>query len=406
MSDIQGDVQGPDRAGGWADDQIRTMVRWLLYLVFLVIGFTILSEVAGLLTPLLAAAGIAYLLDPVVDWLETKGMSRTMAVTLLLVIFLATVTIAMVLLIPLVISEGTTFVNEGAPRMLANGKQWLATQLGHDKPPEEWNNILNSENIKAAFSTASGPLATMASVAIGGVFALLGFLAHALMIPVFAFYFLVDWDNMVGRVKNMIPPRHQTQVVDVMTEIDSVVSGWIRGQLTVTTILAVLYAIAFKILGVPMGLTIGFLVGAMTIIPFLGTIVGAALTMLLLLLDYKSGSQMGAVGGVFVVLHLLEAAVLTPKIVGHRVGLSEVGALFAVVAGGTLLGFFGILLAVPLAASIAVLVRRAYKAYETSQFYATETPIPAAAVGEGSVALEAAEVDTEADTEETKGVDD
>ncbi len=404
MSDIPSDVQGSNRVGGWADDQIRTMVRWLLYMVFVVIGFTILSEVAALLTPLLAAAGIAYLLDPVVDRLEAKGMSRTWAVTLLLVTFLATVTIALILLIPLIITEVTAFIND-APTMLENGKRWLAARLGHDEVPKEWNEMLNKENVQAAIGSAAGPLAAMAKAAVGGIFSLLAFLAHALMIPVFAFYFLVDWDNMMSRSKKMIPRRHESQVVDILKEIDSVVSGWIRGQLTVTTILAILYAIAFKVLDVPMGLTIGFLVGGMTIIPFLGTIVGAALTMLLLLLDYQGAGQIAGVGGVFVVLHLLEAAVLTPKIVGHRVGLSEVAALFAVVAGGTLLGFFGILLAVPLAASIAVLVRRAYGAYEKSEFYQTDTSTTAEAVGVGEVALEAAQVDTEADTEETKGDD-
>jgi len=368
MSDIDSDVHGPDCGNGWADDQIRTMVRWLLYLVFLVIGFTILRRVASVLTPLLAAAGIAYLLDPVVDKLEARGMSRTWAVTLLLVVFLAVVTVTLLIVIPLIATEVTSFI-DNAPKMLDNGKRWLAAQLGHDHVPKEWDEWLSKENIQNTLGSQTGPLTDMARAALGGVFSLLGFLAHALMIPVFAFYFLVDWDHMVRRGRNIIPRRHEDQAVDIVKEIDSVVSGWIRGQLTVTTILAVLYATAFKIVGVPMGISLGLLVGGMTIIPFLGTIAGAALTFLLLMLNYQGGGQLAAVGGVFVAFHLLEAAVLTPKIVGHRVGLSEVGALFAVVAGGTLLGFFGVLLAVPLAASIAVLVRRAYRAYEDSAYY-------------------------------------
>lgn len=375
MSDIDSDAPAPKSDGGWADDQIRTMVRWLLYLVFIVIAYRILRVAAVILTPLLAAGGIAYLLDPVVDRLEQKGLSRTKAVTLLLVLFLTVVTIALILLIPLVVGEITSFIKD-APELLQNGKVWLAKQLGYDSVPKEWDEILSDDNVKGALGSAAGPLAAMAQAAIGGIFSLLGFLAHMLMIPVFAFYFLVDWDNMLARGKRMLPRRHHDEVVSVVTEIDSVVSGWIRGQLTVTTILAVLYAVSFKIIGVRMGLSIGFLVGALTIIPFLGTIVGAALTMLLLLLDYQGAGQLAAVGGVFLVLHLLEAAVLTPKIVGHRVGLSEVAALFAVVAGGSLLGFLGVLLAVPLAASIAVLVRRAYRAYEESSFYKTEKNAP------------------------------
>ena len=139
---------------------------------------------------------------------------------------------------------------------------------------------------------------------------------------------------------------------EVAREIDRVVAGWVRGQAIVTTILAVLYAIGFTIVGMPLSLPIGLLVGALTVIPFVGTFVGAAIAALVTVADGGSMQTLGMVGGVILVLHLLEAGVLTPKIVGHRVGLSESGALFAVVAGGKLLGFVGVVLAVPIAATV------------------------------------------------------
>jgi hypothetical protein len=135
-------------------------------------------------------------------------------------------------------------------------------------------------------------------------------------------------------------------------------------------ILAVLYATAFRIIGIQLGVTIGVIVGLLTIIPFLGTFVGAGLTVLVVVLDWHGPQELIAVGIVFVVLHLIEAAVLTPKIVGKKVGLGELGALFAVLAGGKLLGFTGVLLAVPLAASVAVLVRRGVRYYEQTEFFA------------------------------------
>ena len=189
------------------------------------------------------------------------------------------------------------------------------------------------------------------------MFSVLGVLAEMLLVPVFSFYFLVDWPNLLRRIDHMIPPRRRREVREVAREIDRVVAGWVRGQAIVTSILAVLYAIGFTIVGMPLSLPIGLLVGALTVIPFVGTFVGAAIAVLVTLADGGSLQTLGLVARVILCLHLLEAGVLTPKIVGHRVGLSESGALFAVVAGGKLLGFVGVVLAVPIAATFAVLVR-------------------------------------------------
>jgi predicted PurR-regulated permease PerM len=192
-------------------------------------------------------------------------------------------------------------------------------------------------------------------------------------VPVFAFYFLVDWPNMLRRIEHMIPPRKRRIVRDITREIDRVISGWVRGQGIVTAILAVLYAIGFTIVGMPLSVPIGLLVGALTVIPFVGTFVGAGIAALVTVADGGSLHMLGMVAAVIVVLHVLEAGVLTPKIVGHRVGLSETGALFAVVAGGKLLGFVGVVLAVPIAATVAVLVRFAVRYYEHTEFFGRES---------------------------------
>jgi predicted PurR-regulated permease PerM len=222
------------------------------------------------------------------------------------------------------------------------------------------------------FKGAAGPAAAMTAAALGGVMSILGFLAELLLVPVFAFYFLVDWDKMVARAHELVPPRHRDNVADVVKEIDAAVSTWVRGQFIVTSLLGVLYAVAFKLIGVPLGFTIGAIVGLLTIIPFLGTMVGAVVTVGVVLLHYNGPGVLIGVGITFVVLHLFEAAFLTPKLVGKKVGLGEVGALFAVLAGGKLLGFTGVLLAVPLAASLAVLLRRAHQHYEESEFFGDE----------------------------------
>jgi predicted PurR-regulated permease PerM len=205
------------------------------------------------------------------------------------------------------------------------------------------------------------------------VFSVLGVLAELLLIPVFSFYFLSDWPNLLRRLDHMVPPRRRAKLHEIAREIDRVVAGWVRGQAIVTTILAILYAIGFTLVGMPLSLPIGLLVGALTVIPFVGTFVGASIALLVTVADGGSLQTVGMVAGVILMLHLLEAGALTPKIVGHRVGLSESGALLAVVAGGKLLGFVGVVLAVPIAATTAVLVRYAVRFYEHTAFFGHES---------------------------------
>lgn len=376
--------------------RMLAMVRWLLYLTFVVIGWVILKRLAPVLTPILAAAAIAYLLDPLVERLVESGMSRVSAVAILLVSFLTLITVGLMILIPLIADDLARFIVD-VPSIVDRAIAWGSDVLGYELETE-WRELVSEEQLQQLLEKAALPIFMTAAAILGGVFSFLGHLAELLLVPVFAFYFLADWNNIIARVRGMIPPRHRVQVVDIVKEIDGVVAGWIRGQLTVTTILAILYAIAFKVIGLHLAITMGLLVGALTFIPFIGTIVGAGITAILVVADWQGPNQLIAVGGVFVVLHLLEAMILTPKIVGHRVGLSEVGALFAVLAGGKLLGLTGVLLAVPIAASVAVLIRRLVRYYEGSEFFKDGAA--------AAWAVDAAEVVGEAPPAETRKPDD
>ncbi|ACY15810.1 AI-2E family transporter [Haliangium ochraceum] len=358
--------------------QVMTMVRWLLYLVFVVIAYWVLQRLAPVLAPLLAAAGIAYLLDPLVEKLEASGMRRVVAVSLLITGFLGLLGGSVFILVPLVAEDLARFA-ASLPTMIAEVNQWLA---GYGfEVPSRWEDYLQSDKLSAMLNDVAGPATTFAAAALGSVFGLLGTLAELLLVPVFAFYFLLDWHEIIDATRRMIPPRHRATSISVIAEIDRVVSGWIRGQFTIVCIQAVLYAACFHVIGIHLAISVGLLVGLLTIIPFLGTVVGAAITLVLVLLHWQGWVQLASVAAVFIVLHALEAAVLTPRIVGKRVGLGETGALFAVLAGGQLLGFTGVLLAVPIAASVAVLVRRLWRYYELSSFYGaadrdTSQPLP------------------------------
>ncbi|MDX2091812.1 MAG: AI-2E family transporter [Kofleriaceae bacterium] len=350
--------------------QVLALLRWLLIMTFVVMGYVVLSYLAGVLGPILAALGIAYLLNPVLELLVRRGMSRPLGAGLLLVSFMGLVVTTVTLAAPAITEQVTHFVDD-LPRLGHNLTTWLEDRFNIAVPPE-WNDYLESEHLQETLQASSGPLGRLASAALGGLFSVLGFLAELLLVPVFAFYFLVDWPNLLKRIEHMIPPRRRAEIREVAREIDRVVAGWVRGQAIVTSILAVLYAIGFTLVGMPLSVPIGLLVGALTVIPFVGTFVGAAIAGLVTLADGNMHTLAG-VAAVIVILHLLEAGFLTPKIVGHRVGLSESGALLAVVAGGKLLGFVGVVLAVPLAATFAVLVRYAVRYYEHTAFFGRES---------------------------------
>ena len=351
--------------------QVLVLVRWLLILLFIVLAWVVLGYLAHVLAPILAALGIAYLLNPVVAWLGARGLSRTPAAGLVLVGFLATIATTIVIATPAIADQVSDFARD-LPRFVDNVSTWAEERFGIEIP-HDWKQYLRSEEARSAFGNASGPLRELAAAALGGVFSVLAVLAEMLLVPVFAFYFLADWPNLWRRIEHMVPPRRRANLRELVRQIDGVVSNWVRGQAIVTSILAVLYAICFTVVGMPLSVPIGLLVGALTVIPFVGTFVGAAIAALVTLGAGGSLETLAGVGVVILVLHLLEAAVLTPKIVGHRVGLGEASALLAVVAGGKLLGFVGVVLAVPIAATFAVLVRYAIRYYETTAFFGRES---------------------------------
>ena len=351
--------------------QVLGLLRWLLIMVFVVLGYFVLSYLAGVLAPILTALGIAYLLNPVLERMVRQGMSRAVGAGLLLVTFVAVLVVAITFFAPTVAHQLTEFV-ASLPQFVENLSQWSQQHLGV-RLPAHWKDYVASEHLRQALSDASGPLREIAAAAVGGVFSVLGVVAELLLIPVFSYYFLTDWPNLLRRLDHVVPPRRRSDVREVARDIDRVVAGWVRGQAIVTTTLAILYAGGFTAIGMPLSLPIGLLVGGLTVIPFVGTFVGASIALLVTLAAGGELQMLGMVAGVILCLHLLEAGVLTPKIVGHRVGLSESGALLAVVAGGKLLGFVGVVLAVPIAATTAVLVRYAIRYYEHTAFFGHES---------------------------------
>ncbi|MBA3452800.1 MAG: AI-2E family transporter, partial [Deltaproteobacteria bacterium] len=255
--------------------QVLSLLRWLLIMTFVVLGYVVLKYLTHVLAPILAALGIAYLLNPVLELLVRRGLSRPLGAGILLISFIGLIATAITLAAPAIAEQVREFIAD-LPRMVANVSLWAEDRFGVEIP-HEWRNEVTHERLQQAFSAGSGPIGAVASAAVGGVFSVVAVLAELLLVPVFAFYFMVDFPNLLTRIEHMIPPRRRSEVREVIREIDRVVAGWVRGQAIVTSILAVLYAIAFTIVGMPLSVPIGLLVGALTVIPFVGTFVGAAI---------------------------------------------------------------------------------------------------------------------------------
>ena len=351
-----------------SERQAVDLARWLLITIFVVIGYFVVRYAASVLGPVLIAFGIAYLLNPLLEKMVARGMSRTFAALLLLLLFVAVSVATLILVAPRMAGELVTFA-ESLPKLTANLSSWVQNNLGAELPTD-WKAYLSSPEFAHKINDMAGPMRDVAGAALGGVVGIVGTIAEGLLIPVFSYYFLVDFRSIMQSVLRIVPPRRRDKVREVAAQIDHVVAGWVRGQAIVMLILAVCYATGFTIVRLPLAIPLGILVGLLTLIPFVGAIVGSAIAVTITLANGGGGTELIEIGVVIVLLHLLENGVLTPKIVGHRVGLSEPAALFAVVAGGKLLGFVGILLAVPIAATVAVLIRQAVNVYEHTEFFA------------------------------------
>lgn len=356
---------------GWLRHQRRSHTLWqvAVYVLAVVAGFIALRRLAPVLAPVVAALAIAYLVAPLVDRLHRRRIPRAAAAAIVLVGFVLLLAAGVALLVPLIVDDIGRFLPE-IPELAERAVRWIERTFGVSLP-DDWRQAVTAagDQLRRVAASATGPFVRSLALALGGVFSFLAGLLYLLVIPVFAFYFLVDWPKILEIARNVVPPRRREVVLDVAREIDGVLSSWVRGQLVVVAAQAILYVTALSLLGVQLAVPIGILAGVLSFIPYVGTGVGLVLALLMAVLDWQGVGRVVGVALVFAGVQALEGMVLTPRLVGKRVGLGEAGALFAVVAGAELLGFIGMMLAVPIAAALAVVVRRLYRHYLQTDFY-------------------------------------
>ena len=342
---------------------------WLIVLAVTLVSVYLLRSV---LLPFVAGMAVAYLLDPVCDRLESWKLSRTWATTVVTICFVLLCVAVLLLVIPAVVSQIATFV-ERAPDYLASFQRELAhlMEMAQNRLDSNTQQKLQSVLGGSADKIFSWITDVLGGIISGGV-AIFNFVALVVITPVVAFYLLRDWDRMVAKADEWLPRKHQETVRELARQVDETLAGFLRGQGAVCLSLAVFYAIGLTLAGLDFGLVVGLIAGFLSFIPYVGSMVGLVLSIGLALAQFDDWISVAIVAVVFFIGQAIEGNVLTPKLVGERVGLHPVWVMFALLAGGALFGFVGVLLAVPVAAVIGVGVRFALSQYRLSPYYTGE----------------------------------
>ncbi|HZU82672.1 MAG TPA: AI-2E family transporter [Polyangiaceae bacterium] len=324
----------------------------------------------GVLIPLFFAFLLAYALDPFVDWLEARRVPRTLAAPVVMLTIAGLLALVLIFAIPMFIDE----LHSAAAEMPAELKSleervepWL-WQNFHFRPPHTMSEL--GSDLRDKLQAKFPDLISAASVALFGTLSYLAVVLSALIVPVFALYLLIDFDRIVERTGQLVPRRWFPQVSDVARQIDRTLGGYVRGQLTANIVLGALYAAGLRFVGIPLAVPIGVLTGMLAFVPYVGFGCGLLLATTMAALDWQGPGRLLGVVTVMLGVQVLDGLVVTPRIVGRSVGLAPLEVLLTMMAAGTLFGFLGVLLAVPLGAVVKILVHRSVKAYLASDFYA------------------------------------
>ncbi|MEM9071278.1 MAG: AI-2E family transporter [Myxococcota bacterium] len=351
--------------------------RWVTAIaVALAVAFA-LYGLRSVLTPIFFAFLIAYMLDPVVDRLETWKLPRAAAITLLLVVVGGVFFVFLLLVLPGVVRDVADVAKELPAAARRAIESWEPILESYGIPvPHSFSEMLEqfSAGTEDMARDAITPAAAALRGVVGGTASALSAAVGLLMIPVFSFYLLYDFDRMVAAIGDLIPRDYRAWTGEVATEVDEVLGQWIRGQLLVMFVLAVLYAVGYSLVGIRLAIPIGIVAGLLSFIPYVGGGLALALAVGMCAFDFQGWGQLGGVVVVYGIVQTLEGFVITPKIVGDKVGLSAVWVLFALMVAGEVLGFMGVLLAVPAAAVVKIFVVRGVRAYKGSSLYWGSTP--------------------------------
>jgi predicted PurR-regulated permease PerM len=358
------------------------LARILMYILILICGWLVLERLAVVLAPVAVALVLAFLLDPSVRSLEARGVPRWLAVVLLVLIFVG-FGVALAWTLPQLVARELSHFSERLPfyqKVFTERLLPFAAKVVKDKRLaniHDWSRLI-SDRLGEWVRGAAGQITYAAESALWGVAGLLRIVLGVLLVPIFAVSFLMSMPHLVSHVRNAVPPRYQAVASDIVRDLQVALGGWLRGQLTVMGIQAALYSIGLSLCGIPLAIIIGCTAGFLAFVPYVGVSIGLLAAVLAALLDLgtRGAAPLLGVLATFGAVQLLDAVLITPRAVGGRIGLPAVGVIFALMLGGNLLGYVGLLLAVPVAAVITALWPRLYQAYRSTEFYGQPPPPP------------------------------
>jgi predicted PurR-regulated permease PerM len=352
-------------------DDIARFLRRLQWAALALAACWLVWVLAPILTPFVFALMLAWLGDPLVDRLERAGRSRNVAVTLVFTAMALIVLAGLLILVPLMERQIETLVASWPHYrdwFMLTALPWVEQRLGVELT--EWLDFSHiSQLVRDNWDRAGGIAATVLGYLSRSGFAVIGLVANVALLPVITFFFLRDWDLLVERVASLIPRDHLDIVSRLARESSDVLSAFLRGQFLVMLVLGVMYGLGLWAVGLDLGILIGLIAGLLTFVPYLGPASGIILGVIAALVQYGDWQHVAGVLVVFGIGQVIESYVLTPKLVGDRIGLHPVAVIFAVLAGGQLFGFLGMLLALPVAAVVNVLLRYAQDRYRHSRLY-------------------------------------
>jgi predicted PurR-regulated permease PerM len=344
--------------------------RITMGVALLVVAWLVLELFASVLAPFAAAAVIAYALDPPATYLTRLGMPRGLAALTMILTLLIALLLFALLLYPLIVAQIGLFLGR-IPQYVQLLQGWaraVITNLQDSFGSDVVNNKLRDLVSSQAGSMLTVVASTLTGV-IGSGLAIFNLLTLAVVTPVVGFYLLRDWQKVIRRIDSWLPRRYAGVIRAQAREVDRILSAWVRGQAMCCLILALYYAVALSLAGLDLGLIVGMAAGLLSFIPYVGSITGGVTSIALALAQFPTWHGVIVVVCVLVVGQILEGYVIYPRFLGDRVELPAVWVIFALFAGGAAFGFLGIMLAVPVAATIGVLCRFWLRRYLASQLY-------------------------------------
>jgi predicted PurR-regulated permease PerM len=351
-------------------EQSNNQYKYVYFMIGLVITGWLIYLLSPILSPFLFSALLAYLFDPLADQLETRKLSRTLSVVIVFATMMLIVTAVLLWLVPALEQEISKLLRN-LPHYISTIRAWimpwLQEKFGVQSDALDTSQLI--EILKQHWKQAGGfASAVITSISKSGLAIATGAM-NLLIVPVVTFYLLRDWDILVAEISHLLPRGKLPIVSRLAKEADQVLGAFLRGQFSVMIALGIIYSVGLTFVGLDYAFLIGMLSGLISFIPYLGSTVGLVLGALAAVVQFQDWSHVIFAASVFGVGQMLEGFVLTPLLVGNKIGLHPVTVIFAIMAGGQLFGFAGVLLALPVASVLMVIVRHAHELYKASEYY-------------------------------------